>query len=135
MGSVRPTFGQSDSFPLGVVLTMTILGGCATTPLTEGYPHQEALKGTHVDHVLSCAGQPLRQAKDDAATILRYYREAPMLEESSVVSKGSVSGVHHGCWATVVIEQDHVKDVHYQFAPKSFDASNDCEEIFANCVP
>ncbi|GMV50016.1 MAG: hypothetical protein AMXMBFR67_15590 [Nitrospira sp.] len=65
--------------------------------------------------------------------MLRYYREAPLLEESMVSSKTSRPTVHHGCWATVVLREERVEGVHYRFVPSSVDASNDCEAIFARC--
>ena len=68
-------------------------------------------------------------------TVLRYYREAPILEESQPVGKASISTIRHGCWATVVLADDRVVTVHYRFVPASFDASNDCEDIFDACVP
>lgn len=123
--------------PLLPIVTLCMLGltSCATTPFTEGHPNQEALKGKPKDQIISCAGPPFQEGVEGTITYLRYYREAPILEESSVASKGSLSGVHHGCWATVVFDHDHVDDVLYRFVPESFDASNDCEEIFLNCVP
>jgi hypothetical protein len=41
-------------------------------------------------------------AHKGAFTLLRYYREAPILEESQPIGKGSVSTIRHGCWATAV---------------------------------
>jgi hypothetical protein len=67
-------------------------------------------------------------------TVLQYYREALMVEESFAGSKGSRAGVHRGCWASVIIEEDRVADVHYRFAPSFVDASHDCEAIFEACV-
>ena len=83
--------------------------------------------------MLACAGAPLREWRSGDFTLFRYYREAPLLEESMVSSKSSRPTVHHGCWATVMLRQDRVDQVQYRFAPSSVDASNDCEEIFAGC--
>ncbi|MGQ0812734.1 MAG: hypothetical protein ACT4OO_16120 [Nitrospiraceae bacterium] len=110
------------------------LCACATEPRLDGNPNQQAMVGTTKEQVFACAGQPLKQVTDQEITLLRYYREAPMLEESFVASKGSRSGIHRGCWATVVLEHDRVSEVIYRFAPSSVDASNDCEEIFEPCV-
>lgn len=118
-----------------IILCAGGLTGCAITPFTEGHPNQEALKGRTRLQILACAGAPSQEFVEGTVVYMRYYREAPILEESSVASKGSVSGVHHGCWATVLIDGDHVEDVRYRFVPESFDASNDCEEIFLQCVP
>ena len=111
-----------------------IMLGCHSTPhITEGYPHQRALQGKSKEQVLACAGTPLQAREVGAVTMLRYYKEAPLLEESMVSSKSSRPTVHHGCWATVVIQHQRVDQVQYRFVPSSVDASNDCEEIFANC--
>ena len=111
-----------------------IMSGChSAPPVTEGYPHQQALRGKSKEQVLACAGAPLQEREDGAVTILRYYKEAPLLEESMVASKSSRSTIHHGCWATVVIQDRRVDQVQYRFVPGSVDASNDCEEIFSNC--
>ncbi len=110
------------------------LSGCAgVPPVTEGYPSQSAMPGKTKAQLLACAGPPTRQGSDGALTLLRYYREAPMLEESVVGSKSSHAGLHHGCWATVVLRGDRIEAVHYRFVPDSVDASDDCEEIFADC--
>jgi hypothetical protein len=122
-------------FVTSVLLGLLGLGGCATAPRLEGNQNQQAMVGNTTDQVLSCAGAPLRQITEGELTLLRYYREAPMLEESFVASKGSRSGIHHGCWATVIIQKGLVVEVQYRFAPSTVDASNDCEEIFEPCVP
>jgi hypothetical protein len=110
------------------------LGACATAPRLEGNPNQQAMVGKTKEQVLACAGQPVRETTDHDMTLLRYYREAPMFEESFATPKASRPGIHHGCWATVVIEEDRVSDVIYRFVPRSVDASNDCEAIFDSCV-
>ena len=84
-----------------------------------------------------CADTPLREWQDGELTLLRYYREAPLLEESleesMVPSKCSRPTVHHGCWATVALQSDGPQQVRYRFAPSSVDTSHDSEEIFACC--
>jgi hypothetical protein len=90
--------------------------------------------GKPKSEVLACAGLPKKDSKEEEFTLLRYYREAPILEESQPVGKGSFSTIRHGCWATVVLADDQVVDVRYRFVPPSFDASNDCEEIFEPCA-
>ena len=115
-------------------LLSILLTGCQSTPpVTEGYPHQQTLQAKTLQQVLACAGKPLQKREDGPVTILRYYREAPLLEDSMVSSKGSRPTVHHGCWATVILQDQRVDRVQYHFVPASVDASNDCEEIFANC--
>lgn len=118
---------------LSILMTGFVLGCQSSPPVTEGYPHQQALQGKTLQQVLACAGPPLQKRENGPVTTLRYYREAPLLEESMVSSKGSRPTVHHGCWATVILQDQHVDRVQYHFVPSSMDASNDCEDIFANC--
>jgi hypothetical protein len=123
-------------FPQSIVavISAALVFGCqATRPVTDGYPRQQRLQGMSKEQVLACAGAPLQERAEGSSTLLRYYREAPLLEESMVSSKGSRPGTHHGCWATVVLQDHRVEQVRYRFVPSSVDASNDCEEIFANC--
>lgn len=109
------------------------LGCQSIPPVTEGYPHQQGLLGKSKQEVLACAGPPLQERVEGPLTTLRYYKEAPLLEESMVGSKGSRPTVHHGCWASVVLQDQRVNHVRYRFVPSSVDASNDCEAIFADC--
>jgi len=115
-------------------LCATAWTGCAAPAHVGEYPHQQSMKGKSRAEVLACAGLPKKEGQDGNVTLLRYYREAPILEESQPVGKGSVSTIRHGCWATVVLTDDQVADVRYRFVPPSFDASNDCEEIFEPCI-
>jgi len=116
----------------GLVLAMW-LTSCATPAQVGEYPNQQQLMGLSKSDVLNCAGQPKKETTDGTQTLLRYYREAPILEESRPVGKGSFATVRHGCWATVVLTNDHVSEVQYRFVPPTFDASNDCEDIFESC--
>lgn len=128
------TRARSALFVASTLLGLLGLGGCATAPRLEGNHNQQAMVGKTKEQVLSCAGSPLRQATEGELTLLRYYREAPMLEESFATSKASRPGIHHGCWATVILQEGRVVEVQYRFAPSTVDASNDCEEIFEPCV-
>jgi hypothetical protein len=113
---------------------MLWLASCATPARVGEYPNQKKMVGKSKLEVLACAGLPKEEREEEEFTLLRYYREAPILEESQPVSKGSFSTIRHGCWATVVLANDRVVDVRYRFVPPSFDASNDCEEIFESCA-
>ena len=119
--------------------TLTIIASALTMachnapPLTDGYSLQDSLQNKSKEEILACAGTPLREWQDGEFTLLRYYREAPLLEESMVSSKSSRPTAHHGCWATVTIRQNRVENIHYRSVPNSVDASNDCEEIFVRC--
>lgn len=103
-------------------------------PVTKGYPHQTAMRGKTRAEVLHCAGAPLRERHTGTIAELFYYREAPILEESGIASKGSIPKVHHGCWVTVILRQDRIVDVQYQFVPDFFNAANDCEHVFQQCT-
>lgn len=117
------------------VIAFASITGCATAAQVGEYPNQQRIIGKSKAAVLACAGKPLREQTRNDLTLLQYYREAPMLEESAPVGKGSVSTMHHGCWATLVVEEDRITEVRYRFAPPTFDASNDCEAIFESCQP
>lgn len=67
-------------------------------------------------------------------TILKYYKEASILEESSFVSKSSFPRVHHGCWATLGLKNDRVEGVQYDSVPPSSRHEDHCDQIFANCI-
>lgn len=130
---MRPT-GFRAHARLVILLATGLQFGCQSTlPVTEGYSHQQGLRGKSKQEVLACAGAPLQERAEGPLTTLRYYQEAPLLEESMVGSKSSRPTVHHGCWATVFLQNERVDQVHYRFVPSSVDASNDCEAIFANC--
>lgn len=121
--------------PLGLGLCgMLWLTTCSTPAQVGEYPNQQKMAGKPKSEILACAGLPKKEIKDGELTLLRYYREAPILEESQPVGKGSFSTVRHGCWATVILADDHVVEVHYRFVPRTFDASNDCEEILEPCL-
>ena len=116
------------------VLAWLQVSGCATPTTEKSYPVQQALIGKSRQVVLSCAGQPLGETTSGKAAVLTYYKEAPMLEESFMGTKGSMPRAHHGCRAKVTLENDKVVSVTYQSVPSSFAAEDHCEEIFENCV-
>lgn len=59
-----------------------------------------------------------------------------MLEESRPVLKGSVPGIHHGCWASLLIENDQVTGVEFRTVPEGAEKEDDeCEAIFQGCLP
>ena len=108
--------------------------GCAASQPIEPNPIGKALLGKSKQELLACVGNPLRETKTIEGTVLTYYKEASMLEESFSFSKGSRSGVHHGCWAHLLMGDDRVVGVEYRSAPRSVDATDHCEEIFHTCV-
>lgn len=120
-----------------MIIGLCGMGGLAscTTPAHVGeYPNQQKVTGMSKAAILACAGVPKKESITGEFTLLRYYREAPILEESQPVGKASFPTIHHGCWATVILEDDHVIEVRYRFVPSTFDASNECEEIFEPCL-
>ena len=108
--------------------------GCAASQPIEPNPIGKALLGKSKQELVACVGNPLQETKTTEGTVLTYYKEASMLEESFSFSKGSRSGVHHGCWAHLLMGNDRVLGVEYRSAPRSVDATDHCEEIFHTCV-
>jgi hypothetical protein len=117
-----------------VVCTAVWLIGCAASQPIEPNPMGKALLGKSTQELVACAGTPLQETVTAEGTVLTYYKEAPMFEESFSFSKGSRSGVHHGCWAHLLMGEDRVVGVEYRSAPRSVDATDHCEEIFHACA-
>jgi hypothetical protein len=117
-----------------VLCSAVWLIGCAASHSIEPTPIGKALLGKSKQDLVACVGSPLQETKTTEGTILTYYKEASMLEESFSFSKGSRSGVHHGCWAHLLMGDDRVVGVEYRSAPRSVDATDHCDEIFHTCV-
>ena len=117
-----------------VVCTAVWLIGCAASQPIEPNPVGKALLGKSKQELVACAGNPLQETKTVEGTVLTYYKEAPMLEESLPFLKGSRPGVHHGCWAHLLMGDDLVVGVEYRSAPPSVQETDECEEIFHTCV-
>lgn len=130
---MRPSRFRRHATLVILLATGLQLGCQGALPVTDGFPRQQGLRGKSKHEVVACAGTPLQEREEGPLTTLRYYKEAPLLEESMVSSKSSRPTVHHGCWATVLLQNQRVDQVRYRFVPSSVDASNDCEAIFANC--
>lgn len=122
------------ALPMGLAVQLS-LASCSTPAHVGEYPNQQQMVEKSKSAILACAGPARKEIADGEHTFLLYYREAPILEESRPVGKGSFATIRHGCWATVVLTDDRVVQVHYRFVPPTFDASNDCEEIFESCLP
>src|SRR5574341_276543 len=120
------------------LLTLCIaiwLIGCATASQSiEPSPIQRSLIGKSNQDLASCAGRAIEETKTAEGTVLKYYKEAPMFEESSVFSKSSRAGTHHGCWAYLLLTDDRVDGVEYRSVPRSVDATDHCDEIFQACA-
>ena len=124
---------------LSVLTTLSFLqmNGCTTTPpesTTPPSPTQKALIGKSKAELLACTGvQPQERTVGDL-TVLKYYKEASILEESFSGSKSSVARLHHGCWASLVLKNDRVEGVQYDSIPSGHMEDDHCDEIFAQCV-
>ena len=129
---------QTDMIHAISVLVLSIavwLIGCAASRPIASIPIGIALLGKSKHELVACAGNPLQEMKRAGGTVLTYYKEAPIFDESFSLSKGSTSGVHHGCWAHLLLEDDRVVGVEYKSVPRSVNATDHCEEIFHTCVP
>lgn len=114
--------------------TAVWLIGCVASPPIAPNSIGKALLGKSKQELISCVGHPFKETKTGEGTVLTYYKEAPLFEESSSLSKGSRSGAHHGCWAHLLMEEDRVVGVEYRSVPQSVDATDHCEELFRTCV-
>jgi hypothetical protein len=117
-----------------IMVCFVWLIGCAAPQPIEPSPIQKTLIGKSKQELASCAGHAVEEIKTAEGPVLKYYKEAPMFEESSVYSKTSQAGVHHGCWAYLLLTDDRVVGVEYRSVPPSVDATDHCDEIFQVCA-
>jgi hypothetical protein len=129
------TSGMSKVVSLSALVLVGWLSGCAIPATIENPPSGERLIGKSRQDLLACAGNPLHVIPVSDGTVFRYYKEAPMLEESFVGSKGSKAGIHGGCWAHVLLSEDRIAGVEYRPVPETLKATDQCEEIFRSCIP
>lgn len=108
--------------------------GCTTAPETPAMSPAQALIGRSKEALLVCAGRPLKEIPTRGGLLLKYYKEASMFEESFVGSKGSIPGIHHGCWATISIQEERVIGVEYKSTTTPGIHDDHCDEIFENCA-
>ena len=116
---------------------LLLFSGCASAPPEKksDNPTAQRLIGKTRAAIVQCAGAPLRDVPYGHGVVLRYYKEAPMLEESRSFLKGSTPGEHHGCWASLLIEQEEVTGVEFRTVPEGAgNEDDDCEAIFAGCL-
>ena len=116
---------------------LLLFSGCASAPPEKKSDNLTAqrLIGKTRAAIVQCAGAPLRDVPYGHGVVLRYYKEAPMLEESRSFLKGSTPGEHHGCWASLLIEQEEVTGVEFRTVPEGAgNEDDDCEAIFAGCL-
>jgi hypothetical protein len=129
--------GISARYPrlLGLIGLCGLAAGCIYSISTPANLPGQALVGLPVEQVRACAGNPLREVSRPASTMLVYYREAAMFEESFFGGKGSKPGYHHGCWATLLVENGRVTGVEFRPVPDPDADTHECQEIFVACVP
>ena len=94
----------------------------------------QALLGLTQERLRTCAGAPLHEVSQPASTLLVFYREAVMFEESFAGGKGSRAGYHHGCWATILVEEGRVTGVEFRPVPDPDADTHECQEIFVVCA-
>ena len=90
--------------------------------------------GRTTQQLVACAGMPVSERTSGKRVLFLYHKEVSLFEDSFPGSKSRVPMVHHGCHATVVLQQDRDSDVRYESEPSSSGAEDNCEEIFARCV-
>jgi hypothetical protein len=116
-----------------VLLALTACTTSVTGNGSEPLQSERALIGITKQALLACAGPPgLERTRGDEALFV-YYREASQFEESFGGSKSSVALVHHGCRATITLQQDRVTAVQYESEPSSYRDEGHCDEIFQAC--
>jgi len=122
-----------------IIVVLSVLGlfvhGCASGPQEQiPQPAAQKLLGKSQADILQCAGNSLEQTSHGQGLVLRYYKEASMFEESRPFLKGSQPGMHHGCWASLLIENDRVTGVEFRTVPEGAEPHGDeCEELFQGC--
>ena len=126
-------------FIMFAVATIVLLfSGCGSVPPEKksDNPTAQRLIGKTRTAILTCAGTPFREVPYGHSVVLRYYKEASMLEESRTYLKGSTPGEHHGCWASLLVEDETVTGVEFRTVPEGAGTEEDdeCEAIFAGCV-
>lgn len=129
-------FTPWTKFALPLCPWLVAFSGCAEVGPNgiASYPGQRALIGKTKQQLLACAGMPVSERASGDRVLFLYHKEASLFEESFPGSKSSVPMVHHGCRATIVLQQDRVSDVRYEGEPSSYRGEDHCEEIFAPCV-
>ncbi len=119
-----------------LLVGLLALACCAevTPESSDPTPAQRAMLGMTKQALLACAGPPVIERTKGDEVLFVYYREASQFEESFGGSKSSFPMVHHGCRATIRLEQDRVTDVRYESEPSSYQDEDHCEEMFQSCV-
>ena len=119
-----------------VSMIFVLVSGCVSGPpeTKTDNPTAKRLVGKTRADILQCAGPPTREVPHEHGVIFRYYKEAPMFEESRPFLKGSIAQEHHGCWASLLVEKDEVTGVEFRPVPEATEYDH-CESIFLLCAP
>ena len=117
-----------------IMVGFVCLIGCAASQPIEPPPIQKALLGKSKQALIACAGNPSQETKTAEGTVLTYYKEASMLDESFPFSQGSRAGAHRGCWASLLLADDRGTGLEYRKAPSTLNTDDLCEKIFETCV-
>ena len=117
-----------------LLVGIAVLSGCTGSQVKPLGVNGEALIGLTQERLRACAGTPLREVSQVASTLLVYYREAAIFEESFGGGKGSKPGYHHGSWATILLEDRRVSGVEFRPVPDPDADTHECQEIFAACA-
>ncbi|HET9607238.1 MAG TPA: hypothetical protein VFO87_09300 [Nitrospira sp.] len=114
---------------------IVLLSGCASgaPEMKADNPTAKRLVGKTRAELLQCAGTPLREVPYGQGIVFRYYKEAPMFEESRPFLKGSIAQEHHGCWASLLLEKDEITGVEFRPVPEGTEYDH-CEDIFVRCL-
>jgi hypothetical protein len=114
---------------------VVLFSGCVSGPpeLKSDNPTAQRLVGKTRAELVQCAGRPAKEVPYGHGVIFRYYKEAPIFEESRPFLKGSIAQEHHGCWASLLLETDQVTGVEFRTVPEGIEYDH-CEEIFVNCL-
>ena len=117
-----------------IAVCLVLFSGCVsdTPEMKTDNPTAKRLVGKTRAELLQCAGTPLREEPYGHGVVFRYYREAPMFEESRPFLKGSIAEGHHGCWASLLLEKDEVTGVEFRPVPDGTEYDH-CEDIFSRC--
>ena len=127
-----------ELFLYGLVGVGVLLSGCVELRAGPVGINGQALLGLTQERLRTCAGPPLHEVSKPASTLLVFYREALMFEESVPGAlgggKGSRIGYHHGCWATILVEEGRVTGVEFRPVPDPDADTHECQETFVACA-
>ena len=124
----------SGLFLFGLVGMCVLFTGCVGLKAGPVGVNGQALIGLTQERLRACARPSLHEVSQPASTLLVYYREAAMFEESFSGSKASRPGYHHGCWATILVEEGRVTGVEFRPVPDPDADTHECQEIFVVCA-